>query len=68
MNFGKMINKVVKEYTEDNIAIRDTIITFLKIPIYKTKKITTNNVAVSQLTPTNKLIKIKGYIRYEDKD
>lgn len=52
-----MIRMVTQEYQEGNLAVRTTVVTFLFIPIFKFKKTSTNQMAVSQLTP----IKEKKY-------
>lgn len=61
-----MIKKLIKEYREGNFAILTEEVTFFNIPIFKCKKISTNNTVVRALTPIqqNKGIKIKGF-KYE---
>lgn len=61
-----MIKKLIKEYREGNFAILTEEVTFFNIPIFKCKKISTNNTVVRVLTPIqqNKGIKIKGF-KYE---
>lgn len=57
-----MIRMVTQEYQEGNLAIRTTVVTFLFIPIFKFKKTSTNQMAVSQLTPIKeKKIQLKGF-------
>lgn len=62
-----MIRKITQEYSEGNLAVRVTIVTFLCIPIFKSKKTSTNNSAVSQLTTIKKSTKIKGF-NYENEN
>ena len=61
-----MIKKLIKEYREGNFAILTEEVTFFNIPIFKCKKISTNNTVVRALTPIqqNKGIKINGF-KYE---
>lgn len=56
-----MIKIVTHEYREGNMAVRTTIVTFLCIPVYKFKEITTNNGVVKQLTTIKESTKVKGF-------
>lgn len=56
-----MIKVLTQEYKEGDLAVRLTKVTFLYIPIYKSKRTTTNRQAVSLLTVKNKSNKIKGF-------
>lgn len=56
-----MIRQEVKEYSEDGLAVRTLQIKFLGMPIFKYKKTSTNKMAVAQLTPSTKPIKVKGF-------
>lgn len=62
-----MIERVTQEYREGNLAVRTTVVTFLRIPIFKSKKTSTNNSAVSQLTTIKKSTKVKGF-NYENEN
>lgn len=61
ISFGKMIKMIVKEYRENDIGIKDTIITFLGIPIFKYTKTTTNYTVVALLTPKVLAHSVKGF-------
>lgn len=63
-----MISIIIQEYREGNLAVRDTVVIFLGIPIFKSRKTSTNNMAVEQLTPIKEVTKVKGFIRHETKD
>ena len=56
-----MIKVITKEYSEGDLAVQDTIITFFNVPIYKHKKTTTNRQVVAILTNTKQQTKIKGF-------
>lgn len=56
-----MIKKLIKEYMEGGFAVQTVEVAFLSIPIFKYKKITTNNEVIQLLTSTKKLNKIKGF-------
>lgn len=60
-----MIEVITQEYREGNLAVRTTIVTFLRIPIFKSSKTSTDNVAVRQLTAIKESIQVKGF-KYED--
>lgn len=60
-----MIEIVIQEYREGNLAVRTTVVTFLCIPIFKFRKTFNKNVAVEQLTPIKEVTKVKGFIRHE---
>lgn len=62
-----MIKKLIKEYREGNFAILTEEVTFFNIPIFKCKKISTNNTAVKALTPIQCTKEIKGF-KYETED
>lgn len=55
-----MISILENEYLEGNTAVRAKIVTFCKIPIYKSKQTTTNNQTVSRLSRI-KETKVKGF-------
>lgn len=56
-----MIKVITKEYRDGDLAVRTTEVTFLCIPVFKFKKTSTNNKAVSLLTVTQSK-KIKGFV------
>ena len=56
-----MIKITMQEYEENNLAVQTVVVTLFYIPILKIKKTSTNNVAVEQLTPIKKAVKIKGF-------
>lgn len=56
-----MIKIVTQEYVKENLAVKTTVITFLRIPIFKSEETTTNNIVVNQLMPVKEPIKIKGF-------
>lgn len=56
-----MIRQEIKEYSEDGLAVRTIQIKFLGMPIFKYKGTSTNKMAVAQLTPSTKSIKVKGF-------
>lgn len=56
-----MIKVLTKEYREGDLAMKTTEVTFLCIPMFRYKKLTTNNQAVKLLTPASKPEKIKGF-------
>ena len=56
-----MIKILTKEYREGDQAVRTTVVTFLCIPIFKYKKLTTNNQAVALLT-VNQPREVKGFV------
>lgn len=60
-----MIKMITQEYREGNLAVRTTVVTFLRIPIFKFRKTSTNNIAVKQLTAIKESIKVKGF-KYEN--
>ena len=62
-----MIEMVTQEYREGNLAVRTTVVTFLRIPIFKFRKTSTNNVAVEQLTAIKESIEVKGF-KYENEN
>lgn len=55
-----MIKVITDEYREGDNAVKTTSITFFGIPIFKYKKLTTNNKAVALLT-VQKETTIKGF-------
>lgn len=58
-----MIKMLTKEYREGDLAVKVTEVTFLCIPIFKYKKLTTNNQAVKLLTSINQPIKkVNGFV------
>lgn len=61
-----MIKVFTKEYKEGDYAVKDTLVTFLYIPIYKRKDITTNVNIKNALTTEVKTVKVKGF--YETKN
>lgn len=62
-----MIRMITNEYRDGNLAVRNIVITFLCIPIFKYKKTSTNSIAVQQLTGIKERTEIKG-LNYEVKD
>lgn len=56
-----MIKILTNEYMEGNQAVKTVKITFLYITIFKYKKLTTNNMAVDLLTPSEQPKKVKGF-------
>lgn len=62
-----MINIETSEYVNEGIAVRESVVLFFGIPIYKTKNTSTDRVLVEQLTPIKKRVKIKGF-NNENKD
>lgn len=56
-----MIKVLIKEYREGDLAVITTEVTFFSIPIFKYKKITTNNKLVQLLTVIKKSNGIKGF-------
>lgn len=61
-----MIKVIIKQYIEGDFAVRTEKVTFLCIPIYKRKEITSDRDVIEALTPHTPLTKIKGF--YETKD
>lgn len=59
---------VTQEYREGNLAVRTAVVAFPCIPIFKSRKTSTDNVAVGQLAPVKEVTKVKGFIRHETKD
>lgn len=57
-----MIKVLTKEYREGDLAVKTTEVTFLCIPLFKYKKLTTNNKAVALLTTMQQPTKTKGFI------
>lgn len=57
-----MIKVLTKEYREGDQAVKTTVVTFLCIPLFKYKKSTTNNKAVTLLTVTNQPKEVKGFV------
>ena len=55
-----MIETVKKEYRKGDNAVRTTSITLFGIPMFRYKKLTTNNKAVALLTVQKKTT-IKGF-------
>ena len=55
-----MIKVITDEYREGDNAVKTTSITLFGIPIFKYKKLTTNNKAVTLLT-VQKETTIKGF-------
>lgn len=57
-----IVKLVRQEYREGDLAVRDCLVTFLNIPVYRSKVQSTNNQAVRQLTAIKeKNINIKGF-------
>lgn len=56
-----MIKYTIKEYCENQLAIRETKVKFLGINIYTFKGTSTRAEVVAQLTSTEPRIKVKGY-------
>lgn len=57
-----MIKVLTKEYREGDLAVKTTEVTFLCIPLFKSKKSTTNNKAVAPLTTMQQPTKIKEFV------
>lgn len=57
-----MIKVFTKEYREGDLAVKTTEVTFLCIPIFKYRKSTTNNQAVTLLTTIKQSKKVKGFV------
>lgn len=57
-----MIKVITNEYREGDLAVQVTVITFFNIPIFKSRKTTTNNVAVMRLTTSKQSLNIKGFV------
>lgn len=57
-----MIKVFTKEYREGDLAVKTTEVTFLCIPIFKYRKPTTNNQAVTLLTIIKQSKKVKGFV------
>ena len=55
-----MIKVITNEYREGDNAVKTTSITLFGIPIFRDKKLTTNNKAVALLTVQKKTT-IKGF-------
>jgi hypothetical protein len=58
---------LTKEYREGDLAVQTTEVTFLCIPIFKYKKVTTNNRAVAMLTVAKSDKKVKGFYETNNK-
>lgn len=57
----EMVKISIKEFVEGDNAVRTVSITLFNVPIYKYRKESTNNNAVSMLTVKSKMNKIKGF-------
>nr|DAK53093.1 MAG TPA: hypothetical protein [Crassvirales sp.] len=56
----EIVKVITKEYREGDNAVKTTSITLFGMPIFRYKKLTTNNKAVALLTVQKKTI-IKGF-------
>jgi hypothetical protein len=56
-----MIKVVTKEYMEGVLVVRTIVVTFLSIPIFKSKKTTTHQMVVRQFAPVKEKIQLKGF-------
>lgn len=62
MNFGKMVNKSIKEYRKGNKAIRELRVSFCGIPLFCQIEETTNyNIVESLNNEKSKRKPIKGF-------
>jgi hypothetical protein len=62
MSKGKSLDKWENEYRKDNLCVRDYVVTFLGIPIFRAKFTSTNNQALRQLTILEESqLHIKGF-------
>lgn len=62
-----MIKLIYNEYREGDLAVKCTKVTFLGIPIFNSKKTSTNNKAVAMLAKASQSKKVIGF-SYETKD
>lgn len=63
-----MVEKIVKEYTENGVAYNTTTLLFCGVPIYKCIRTTTNTIIVNQLkTDKQKSKIIKGFNNGDNK-
>lgn len=60
-----MIRMITQEYRKDDAVIKTIVITFLYIPIFKFKKISTNTIVVRQFMTIKEPTKINGFRNYE---
>ena len=56
-----IVERVIQEYREGDLAVKTTVISFLCIPIFSYKKTSTNRVVVNQFNKPEERIKIKGF-------
>lgn len=56
-----MIRFITREFRENNLGVRENVITFFSIPIYKSRHTTTNQGIVTQLSEIKQKTQIKGF-------